>query len=188
MRMLTLAGASLLALSASVAAASATPTIFGFTGSSQTYTVFIPGLYSIVAAGAEGGASDQEFGGPGAQISGSFTLAAGETLSIAVGGVGSFGAAGASGGGGGGGSFVVGPDGKSLVIAGGGGGGSFNGGINQVLLPGANRGNGYVVIDSPDFGSPAPVPEPASLAVFSAGLLGLVAARRARPGRRRAVG
>lgn len=58
---------------------------------------------------------------------------------------------------------------------GGGGGGSFDGGINQLLLAGVRPGNGYVTITP---ASPTPIPEPASFALFGAGLAGLLALRR----------
>ncbi len=121
MRALLLAGTSLLALSASVAAASATT--FGFTGGFQTFTAAADGTYDILALGAQGGGSIDRAGGLGAEIGGDFALTAGVMLSIAVGGTGGAGGSNGSGGGGGG-SFVVGPGGAPLVIAGGGGGGA----------------------------------------------------------------
>lgn len=125
-------GALLLALSATVATASATPVPFvDTTPGSTTFTAPSTGTYDIVAFGAQGGNS----GGLGAEISGDFVLTAGETLTVAVGGSGGDGtvvpiisgghAIGSysGGSGGGGGSFVVGPNSTPLVIAGGGGGG-----------------------------------------------------------------
>ncbi len=107
----------------------ASATSFTFTGGFDTFTVPTTGIYNILAFGAQGG-SGAVFnplpGGLGAEIGGDFLLTAGETLSIAVGGMGgsslpNFGAS----GGGGGGSFVVlqGSPAIPLVIAGGGGGG-----------------------------------------------------------------
>ena len=145
------AGTSLLAFSASVATAAATPTYFysngpdapnGPFGSIQTYTAPATGLYDILATGAPG--SDI---GLGAQIGGDFTLTQGETLDILVGKSGLV----ASGGGlyrpgGGGGTFVVAPGSVPLVVAGGGGG---NGNVNVVggnggaasLTPNGGAGN-----------------------------------------------
>jgi hypothetical protein len=81
--------------------------------------------YQILAFGAQGGNAAGEglaaAGGLGAENGGDFTLTAGETLQLAVGGAGGNGFA----GGGGGGSFVVGPGNTPLVIAGGGGGGGI---------------------------------------------------------------
>lgn len=73
--------------------------------------------YQILASGAQGGnlTSGGTGGGLGAEIDGDFSLAAGEILQIAVGGLGMPGAE-ADGGGG---SFVVGPGNTPLVIAGG---------------------------------------------------------------------
>ena len=82
------------------------------------------GSYQILAFGAQGG---NAAGGLGAEIGGDFTLTAGESLQIAVGGI---------GGGGGGGSFVISPGNAPLVIAGGGGGGGgfFSAGASVVSL------------------------------------------------------
>jgi len=99
----------------------------------RTYTVPTSGLYNIIAVGAGGGVgADGSFpGGLGAEIGGTFSLSAGETLQIAVGGVG------LDNGGGGGGSFVVGPGVTPLVIAGGGGGGP-----NGIHLPASDTHGG----------------------------------------------
>jgi len=127
MREVLLAGASLLALAAG--APSAEATVFGFTGSSQTFMAPTTGTYDIVAFGAQGGGAA---GGLGAEIGGDFPLIAGEVLTIDVGGQGATGV----GGGGGGGSFafIQGSSGTKLVIAGGGGGAS--------VIPGAGYGAG----------------------------------------------
>jgi hypothetical protein len=134
-----LAAASLLALFAWDPAARATS--FDYTGSPDTFTVPVTGTYRILAFGAQGGNSLAGGGGGlGAEIGGEFSLTAGETLNIYVGG------AGGSrdfGGGGGGGSFVVGPGNTPLmplVIAGGGAGGGGGGG-----LTGPAGGNGFGV-------------------------------------------
>lgn len=122
MKRLLLVATAFLALAFSDQAAEAVPIDFTYTGSLVTFTVPTTDTYQILAFGAQGG-GDSSFvggaGGRGAEISGDFTLTAGEILQIAVGGAGSEGV----GGGGGGGSFVVGPGGAPLVIAGGGGGG-----------------------------------------------------------------
>ncbi len=118
MRLATLLGTSLLALTTWSSIASATT--FSYTGGLQSFTATTAGTYDIVAFGAQGG-SGFSAGGLGAEIGGDFVLTAGETLQIAVGGMGSSNHDGY--GGGGGGSFVVAPSSTPLVIAGGGGGG-----------------------------------------------------------------
>ena len=91
------------------------------------------GVYQIIAYGAQGGDGFNFFGtvgGLGAERGGDFTLTAGQTLDIAVGG----GGGDYSGIGSGGGSFVT-WSGSALVIAGGGGG---NGGANGTNGDGSN--------------------------------------------------
>ena len=118
------------------------------------------------------------FGGGGA----SFT----NGLSGGGGGDGSFGNGGFGGGGGGGffnsgyGATYASGGGGGGVGNGGGGGSSFDGGTNQVLMAGYNRsndlvtqGNGLVIFTDLTTASVASVPEPASLALFGTGLLGL---------------
>jgi len=112
------------------ARADPTSEIFDFTGAWQSYTVPVTGVYDITGYGAQGGLSDDGYtsyeyaGGQGAEASGDFSLAAGDTLAIAVGGAGD---SGFYGGGGGGGSFVLAPNSVPLVVAGGGGGGGAAG-------------------------------------------------------------
>jgi hypothetical protein len=123
MKLFLLGGATLLALAVSEPAARATLFDFAYTGSLVTFTVPATDTYQILAFGAQGGSGALVFpfigaGGLGAEIGGDFSLTAGETLQIAVGGAG-----GDSTGSGGGGSLVVGPSNTPLVIAGGGGGG-----------------------------------------------------------------
>jgi hypothetical protein len=110
--------------------AHAEPIIFNFTSSPVTFTVPTTDQYQILAFGAQGGPGGGQVGpgGLGAEIGGTFSLTAGEALTITVGGMGGF-------SGGGGGSFVVGPGNTPLVIAGGGGGGGF-----VVFGPGPQRG------------------------------------------------
>jgi hypothetical protein len=124
MRRLLLGATSFLALAALGSAVRATPFDFTYTGSLVTFTVPTSDSYQILAFGAQGG--NGAFpgigtGGRGAEIGGVFSLTAGESLQIAVGGAGMSTFEG--GGGGGGGSFIVGPGDTPLVIAGGGGGG-----------------------------------------------------------------
>jgi hypothetical protein len=147
MRTPLLASTSLLALAASVATASAASiTTFGYTGGLQTFTASTAGIYDILAFGAQGGGFGSLAGGLGAEIGGDFALSAGQTLSIAVGGLG--GAEplgnGSDGGGGGGGSFVLEPSGTALVIAGGGGGtgGGNPGGIGMTGTAGGSSPSG----------------------------------------------
>jgi Glycine rich protein len=115
-----LAGASALAILVAAADAEAmTYTVPGM------YTFVAPanGEYALEAFGASGGYSFTAPGGEGAEVAGDLFLAAGETLTLYVGGVGGsyFGYRGLGGGGGGGGSFVF-ESGAPLAVAGGGGG------------------------------------------------------------------
>ena len=136
MKQLLLAGTAFLAFASSHPAAKAAPIVFDFTftGSLVNFTVPITDTYQILAFGAQGGST----GGLGAEIGGDFSLTAGDTLQIAVGGAG-------MSGGGGGGSFVVGPGNSPLVIAGAGGGGPGGG----PGLAGQDGGDGH----NADFGS-----------------------------------
>jgi hypothetical protein len=111
--MILLAGASLAAL-ASTAADAAN---FAYTGSVQTYTVTQTGLYTLSAAGAQGGKSN---GGLGASVSGKLSLTSGTTLNVVVGGQGG---SSKPGGAGGGGSFIYRDLATPFAVAGGGGGG-----------------------------------------------------------------
>jgi hypothetical protein len=115
-------------LSAPVGSTVSDPSSFGYTGSVQTFTADVTGLWGIVSSGAQGGKSGESgpVGGLGAQVSGDFFLTAGESLTIYVGGVGAAGDTDGNGdaGGGGGGTFVIGPGNTPLEIAGGGGGGA----------------------------------------------------------------
>ena len=61
--------------------------LFNYTGSVQTFTAPVAGQYQITADGASGG-NGILHGGFGAEIGGTFTLTAGEILSIYVGGEG----------------------------------------------------------------------------------------------------
>jgi hypothetical protein len=109
-----LAGASMLALMAGAAGASATT--FDFTGSVQHFTVVTSGLYDIQADGAQGGGGNS--GGAGAEVGGEVFLTAGEMLNIVAGGQGATG----TGGGGGGFSGIF-AAAQPLIMAGGGRGG-----------------------------------------------------------------
>ena len=139
---------------------STTPTTFGYTDKTVTYTVPVTGLYDITAFGAQGGTGSPlpgfvEPGGNGAEIGGDVELTQGEVLTIAVGGQGGSGSGDARGGGGGG-SFVVGPGNAPLMIAGGGGGGGgdrrgFDGGPGQTGTAGGG-GSGLRYRDRAPFG------------------------------------
>ncbi|MFO1081980.1 MAG: Calx-beta domain-containing protein [Reyranellaceae bacterium] len=96
-------------------------TTIGYTGATATYTVPVAGEYYITALGAQGGNVTGYGGGDGAEVGGRFHLAAGEVLTLTVGGQGQ----GDGTGGGGGGTFVIGSSDTPLVIAGGGGGAGF---------------------------------------------------------------
>jgi parallel beta-helix repeat protein len=102
----------------------------------QNWIVPVGGNYKIEVYGAEGFGT---FAGKGAYMSGTFTLAASDTLKILVGQqggccVGS----GTNQFGGGGGSFVVTPNNIPLIIAGGGGGAIYN----TAILPSSNGSTG----------------------------------------------
>jgi hypothetical protein len=102
-----------------VVPAFATPIPFtDTTPGTATFTVPEAGIYSIEVIGAEGGGDNGGRGGYGVTIADDFALAANETLSLLVGGVGGTGFA---SGGGGGGTFVA-ASGTPLLVAGGGGG------------------------------------------------------------------
>jgi hypothetical protein len=145
MRTLLLVAVSSLALAVSAEPAAAVLASFSFTGGFQTFTAPTTAMYNILAFGAQG-ADGPGAGGLGAEVGGEFRLFAGDTLRIAVGGMG---VAGVGAGvspisfGGGGGTFVVAsfPDG-ALVIAGGGGGGSSSGSTGGAGLIGTTGGNG----------------------------------------------
>lgn len=98
-------------------------TTFGFTGTSQNYTV--PAgvtLIKIEVSGGQGGSGDGGAGGLGATMIGTFTVTPGDVYTVAVGGAGA--QYGSSGGGGGGTGVLY--ETTPLIIAGGGGGGAYN--------------------------------------------------------------
>jgi Hint domain len=120
---------------------------YNYTGSVQSFTVTQAGTYDITAYGAQGGAGGggNFAGGKGAEIGGDFTLPAGASLTIIVGGQGAGGVGSDPGaGGGGGGSFVVETYNNVrtvLEIASGGGGGGYNYGGSGGLT-GSSGGKG----------------------------------------------
>lgn len=170
---------TLLALIGITAPASAT-TIFRTPG--MTSFTPLPGVAYLIVATGGSGANSAGTGGLGASIEGSFTFATSETLTVIVGGQGGVESEDDHGGGGGGGSFVVGPNNTPLVIAGGGlGGTSFDTGFNPRFTLAESSGDGSVIFfSSSDVGKPGSVPEPASLALLSAGLGLLCVCGRAR--------
>jgi hypothetical protein len=90
MRGLLLVGAAFLGLGVLGSAARATPFDFTYSGGLVTFTVPTTDTYQILAFGAQGG-SAMGFGfvgvgGWGVEIAGDFSLTAGTTLEIAVGG------------------------------------------------------------------------------------------------------
>ncbi|HVU34409.1 MAG TPA: VPDSG-CTERM sorting domain-containing protein [Opitutaceae bacterium] len=125
--------------------------LFNYTGSITDYTVSTTGIYKFTVAGAQGGSIPYAgyYGGNGALLSGDLYLTAGQTLKLAVGGVGALGGEpGVSGDapGGGGGSFVVLNTGSiltPLVIAGGGGGAGYYGSGGGAGQAGTSGGNGH---------------------------------------------
>lgn len=91
----------------------------GPSGTTQSWTVDVSGVYRIVAHGAQGGGTG---GGRGAHMVSDFDLVQGEVLTILVGQAGAGNAFSASGGGA---SYVR--KGTTLLIVAGGGGGATNG-------------------------------------------------------------
>ena len=117
MKLILLAGASALTL----AATSAEAAVYSFnTPGPFNFTAATAGTYDIFASGAAGSDSIYHNFGRGANIDATFTLSAGEMLSIFVGSRGGY--AFGAGTRGGDGSFVAGPGNTPLVVAGGGGG------------------------------------------------------------------
>lgn len=140
-RMILLAGASVAALASTAAEAAS----FNYTGSVQTYTVTQTGIYTLRAAGAQGG----NMAGLGALVSGKLSLNSGTVLNILVGGQGGNGSPTDGGGGGGGGTFIYRDLATLLAVAGGGGGGSYGlGGFGGTTGAGGTgfggTGGGYV--------------------------------------------
>ncbi|WP_353199010.1 PEPxxWA-CTERM sorting domain-containing protein [Sandarakinorhabdus sp.] len=140
MRMILLAGASLAAL-ASTAAEAVT---FNYTGAAQSYTITQTGIYTLGAAGAQGG-GDQ--GGLGAFVFGRLSLTSGTVLNIIVGGKGLGATAGSStyGGGGGGGTFIYTDLSTPHAIAAGGGGdySGNSGGYGRAYTGGGTTNSEY---------------------------------------------
>ena len=97
---------------------------FNYSGGIVTYTIPTTGTYLITAFGASGGNSNSYLGGLGAELTGDFTLNAGDQLQILVGNVGH---STYDGGFGGGGSFVYDSTISELLEAAGGGGGASQG-------------------------------------------------------------
>jgi hypothetical protein len=136
---------------------------FGYKGSFENFIVPKTGVYFMEAKGAQGGPASNEShrGGYGVRMQGRVSLTAGDTLRIAVGGMGRKGennGNNVSGGGGGGASSIVkvrnsaaakpGDRYEPLLFAAGGGGGSYynDGGPGQLSLNGqtTNTGKGGV--------------------------------------------
>ncbi|GAB5388048.1 MAG: hypothetical protein Alpg2KO_10160 [Alphaproteobacteria bacterium] len=117
----------------------------GVTSGIQQWQVPHTGLWQITARGAAGGDQGSRTGGSGAEITGTVTLTAGETINIIVGQQGldwlSLNASSAAGGGGG--SFVWrDSDNTPLVVAGGGGGARTNDGGDGNATNASGTGNG----------------------------------------------
>jgi hypothetical protein len=104
----------------------------------QQFTAPYTALYQVVAYGAQGGkisfSGGGAQGGTGAIVGASFSLTAGETLDVFVGGMGGLND---DSGGGGGGTWVAldnsGTPGTLLLVAGGGGGAANNGGGGNAM-------------------------------------------------------
>jgi hypothetical protein len=114
----------------------------GATGTIQTFTASVGGLYGISAYGASGNKGSYNDGvvpGVGIGVSGVFNLTAGQTVQILVG---QQGQSSDGNGGGGGGSFIVAAGNIPLLVAGGGGGlrqqCPENGGNGQAGTSGGN--------------------------------------------------
>lgn len=105
---------------------------FSYTGMPEMWIAPTAGSYYLTVRGASGGGGAFENerqvryhnGGLGAGLAGTIMLQAGDTATIAVGGVGI--SSGFEGGGGGGGSGVLFDALSAWIVAGGGGGGGFN--------------------------------------------------------------
>jgi len=80
--------------------------VFGYTGSVQTFVAGTTGEYSFVVDGAQGGQGAVSVGGYGAEVTGDVFLTSGTELELVVGGGGESGYVAGIWGGGGGGSFV----------------------------------------------------------------------------------
>ncbi len=116
--------------------------IFMYTGAIQTWTV-PAGVteVNITALGARGGNASNHTGGPGASMSGVFSVTPGQVLNILVGGSGLTNGCGSTGSGGGG-TFVE-TGGVPLIIAGGGGGATVNhSGVGAVITNAGTSDNG----------------------------------------------
>lgn len=147
------------------------------------------GGYGVPVVGAAGGGGLYTRGGGGGMLvlgggSSFFDGLSGGIDLIGIGAPGGFGGGGAGfadgtlydGSGGGGGGYSGGGGGYSpgnaAFSGSGGGGGSFDSGADQVLIAGFNGGNGSVVITELTPGTN--IPEPASFALFAAGVAGLL--------------
>ena len=121
-----------------------------YNGVSRTYTVEAAGLYTLTAAGAQGGSYGSFEGGQGGSVTASFWLKKGEVLTYTVGGTNGY-----NGGGkgsmytNGGGCTIVTSDQKGVLLVAGGGGGATGaggggaGGSEQgLLITGYNGGDG----------------------------------------------
>ncbi len=101
----------------------------GYTGRTGTFTVSETGLYTLTAAGAQGGSYGDFAGGKGGSVEASFWLEKGEVLTYVVGGSNGY-----NGGGrgnmytSGGGCTMVSSDRKGLLLVAGGGGGATSAG------------------------------------------------------------
>jgi hypothetical protein len=112
--------------------------VISYSGSIVTYNVPATGTYQITAISGGGGGGFGVTGGLGVSVEDTFSLTAGEQLSVLLGGLG---ASGISGGGGGG-TFVVAPGNEPLLIAGGGSGGGTGDNGNNGLPPASSGGGG----------------------------------------------
>jgi hypothetical protein len=132
-----------------VLAGSAQTNKYLFTGS-ETNITLTPGIYKIMAYGAQGGTCPSGPGGLGAAMGAEFSFSGLATLTLLVGGGGARNPSGGSGGGAGGGSFVVNGN-APLLVAGGGGGAAVGSGGGPGLTgtsgagssgPGGTNGTG----------------------------------------------
>ena len=118
-----------------------------YNGTSKTYTVPYTGIYSLTAAGAQGGNYGSYKGGLGGKAEGTFWLNAGDVITYTIGGQNGYNGGGKATtyGNGGGATTVISAEKGVLLVAAGGGGatGAANGGAGGSTLAGNLLSTGY---------------------------------------------